>query len=71
MIPCLWSPHLVGVVVEVKVLEEARSKLTEQGVVCLVDGSHTPVGVVVGTGAGTECSHWRIRGRDRPALTTN
>jgi hypothetical protein len=64
------STHLIGVVVEVKVLEEARSELTEQGVVCLVDGPHAPVGVVVGTGAGTECSHWGIRGRTT-GLTTN
>lgn len=49
--------HLVGVTVEVKVLQEASGKLTEQRVVSLVDGSQAPVGVVVGAGARTESTH--------------
>lgn len=49
--------HLVGVIVEVKVLQEARGELAEQRVVGLVDGSQAPVGVVVGAGAGAESTH--------------
>lgn len=52
--------HLVGVTVEVKVLQEASGELAEQRVVCLVDGSQAPVGVVVGTGACTESTHWTV-----------
>ena len=46
--------YLVGISVQVKVLQEAGGELTEQEVVGLVDGPQTPVGVVVGTGAGAE-----------------
>lgn len=49
--------HLVGVTVEVKVLQEAGGELTEQRVVRLIDGSQAPVGVVVGAGACTESTH--------------
>lgn len=49
--------HLVGVTVEVKVLQEAGGELTEQRVVSLIDGSQAPVGVIVGAGAGTESTH--------------
>ncbi len=49
--------HLVGVTVEVKVLQEASGELAEQRVVGLVDGSQAPVGVVVGAGAGAESTH--------------
>lgn len=52
------STHLVGVTVEVKVLQEACGKLTKQCVVRLVDGPQAPVSVVVGAGARTESSHW-------------
>lgn len=51
-------PYLVRVRVEVEILQEAGGELTEQEVVCVVDGPQTPVGVVVGTGAGTERTHW-------------
>lgn len=53
--------HLVRVTVEVKVLQEASGKLTEQCVVGLVDGPQAPVGVVVGAGARTESTHWTTR----------
>lgn len=49
--------HLVGVIVEVKVLQESSGKLTEECVVGFVDGSQAPIGVVVGTGACTESTH--------------
>lgn len=49
--------YLVGISVQVKVLQEAGGKLAEQEVVSLVDGPQTPVGVVVGAGAGTEGAH--------------
>ena len=52
------NTYLVRVNVEVKVFQESSGKLTEQEVVGLVDGSETPVGVVVGTGASTERPHW-------------
>lgn len=54
-IDCVHSVgQLVGVIVKVKVLQEAGGELTEQCVVSLVDGSQAPVGVVVGAGACTE-----------------
>lgn len=52
-------PYLVRVTVEVKVLQKAGWKLTEQCVVGLIDGSQAPVGVVVGAGACAESTHWR------------
>lgn len=69
--PLLWDQavkgfvdaYLVRVSVEVKVLQEACGKLAEQEVVGVVYGPQTPVGVVVGTGAGTEGAHWKIRQR--------
>ena len=61
MIAVRRSTDLVGICVEVKVLQEASRKLTEQEVVSFVDGPHAPVGVVVGTGAGTEWTHCRQR----------
>lgn len=51
------SSHLVGVSVEIEVLQESCGKLAEQEVVRLVDGPHAPVSVVVGTRAGTERTH--------------
>lgn len=49
--------YLVGVIVEVKVFQKASGKLAEECVVGLVDGSQTPIGVVIGTGARTEATH--------------
>lgn len=49
--------QLVRVSVEVKILQEARSKFTEQEIVCVIDGPEAPVCVVVGTGACTEWTH--------------
>lgn len=49
--------HLVGVIVEVKVLQKASGKLAEECVVGFIDGSQAPVGVVVGAGACTESTH--------------
>lgn len=49
--------HLVRVIVEIKILQEARGELTKQSVVRLVDGSQAPVSVVVGAGAGAETTH--------------
>jgi len=49
--------HLVGVTVEIKVFQEAGGKLAEERVVGLVDGSQTPVSVVVGAGTCTESTH--------------
>lgn len=54
------STHLVGVAVEVKVLQEAGGELAEQRVVRLVDGSQAPVGVVVGAGARAESTHCTV-----------
>jgi len=48
---------LVWVSVEVKILQEAGSKFTKQEVVRVIDGPEAPIGVVVGTGAGTEWAH--------------
>lgn len=53
-----WNKYLVRVSVEVKILQEARSKFTEQEIVCVIDGPEAPVCVVVGTGACTEWTHW-------------
>lgn len=55
--------YLVWVSVEVKILQEASSKLTEQEVVCVIDGPQAPVCVVVGTSACTEWTHWEREGR--------
>lgn len=49
--------YLIWIGAEVKVLQEAGGKLTEQEVVGLVDGPQTPVSVVVGAGAGAERTH--------------
>lgn len=49
--------YLIGICAEVKVLQEAGGKLTEQEVVGLVDCPQTPVSVVVGAGAGAERTH--------------
>lgn len=51
------SAHLVGVVIEVKVLQEASRKLAEERVVGFIDGSQAPIGVVVRAGACTESTH--------------
>lgn len=50
-------PYLVRVSVDVKILQEASGKFTEQEVVRVIDGPEAPVGVVVGTGACTEWTH--------------
>lgn len=52
-----FRTHLIGVAVEVKVLQESSRKLAEERVVGLVDCSQAPVGVVVGAGACTESTH--------------
>lgn len=52
--------HLVGVTVEVKVLQEAGGEFAEERVVGLIDCSQAPVRVVVGAGARTECPHYEI-----------
>lgn len=49
--------YLVRVCVEIKVLQEAGRKFTEEEVVGLVDGPHAPVCVIVGAGAGAEGAH--------------
>lgn len=49
--------YLVWVSIEVKILQEAGGKLTEQEVVCVIDGPQAPVCVVIGTSAGTEWTH--------------
>lgn len=54
----MTSTHLVGVTVEVKVLQEAGGELTEECVVGFVDGPQAPVRVVVGACARTESTHW-------------
>lgn len=53
--PC--GVYLVGVRVEIKVLQEAGGEFAEEEVVGLVDGPHAPVRVVVGAGAGAEGPH--------------
>lgn len=68
----LLSSYLVRVSAEVKVLQEAGGKLTEQEVVSVVDGPQAPVGVVVGAGAGAEGAHWNgTRLRSDAANTQN
>lgn len=52
--------NLVGVTIEVKVLQEASGELAEQCIVGLVDGPQAPVGIVVGAGACTESTHYTI-----------
>lgn len=59
--------QLVGVTVEVKVLQEAGGKLAEECVVGLIDGPQTPVGVVVGAGARTESTQ-RPEGSGLPVV---
>lgn len=54
--------YLVGVRVEIKVLQKACGKFAEEEVVGLVDGPHAPVGVVVGAGAGAEGPHCQGKG---------
>lgn len=49
--------HLVGVAVEIEVLQEAGEEFAEERVVGLVDGPQAPVGVVVGAGARAERTH--------------
>lgn len=49
--------YLVRISIQVKVLQEAGGKLTKEKVVSVVDGPETPVGVVVGAGAGAEGAH--------------
>lgn len=49
--------YLVGVCVEVEVLQEAGCKLAEEEVMGLVDGPKAPVRVVIGAGAGAEGPH--------------
>lgn len=56
--------YLVWVIVQIKVLYEARSELAEYEVVCVVDGPQAPVGVVVCAGTSTEWTHWQGRERD-------
>lgn len=51
------SPHLVGVTVQIEVLQESGCELAEERVVGFIYGPQTPVRVVIGAGAGTETSH--------------
>lgn len=51
------AAYLVGVAVQVKVLQETSREFTEQCVVGLVDGPQAPVGVVVGAGTCAEPAH--------------
>lgn len=65
----LGCAYLVGVRVEIKVLQEARGEFAEEEVVGLVDGPHAPVRVVVGAGAGAEGPHCQgkgVRAGERP-----
>lgn len=57
--PSVGCLYLVGVRVEIKVLEEAGCKFAEEEIVGLVDCPHAPVRVVVGAGAGAEGPHCR------------
>lgn len=50
-------PHLVRITVQIKVFQESSCKLAEKRVVGFIYGPQTPVGVVIGAGAGTETSH--------------
>lgn len=54
--------YLVWVSVEVKILQETSSKFTEQEIVRVIDGPQTPIGVIVGTCACTEWTHWGREG---------
>lgn len=54
---CSSGAHLVGVAVQVKILQETSGELAEQRVVGLVDCPQAPVGVVVGAGARAEPTH--------------
>ncbi len=53
------STDLIRIRVDVKVLQKSSGKFTEQEVVCLINGPHTPVGVVIGTSACTKRPHWK------------
>lgn len=57
--PSVGCLYLVGVRVEIKVLEEAGCKFAEEEIVGLIDCPHAPVRVVVGAGAGAEGPHCR------------
>lgn len=57
------SSDLVWVRAQVEVLQETGGELTEQEVVCVVDGPQAPVRVVVGAGAGAERAHWNTNTR--------
>lgn len=50
--------YLIWIGVKVEVFQEPGGKLTEQEVVGLIDCPQTPVRVVIGTGAGTERTHY-------------
>lgn len=60
--------YLVWVCVKIKVLQESRGEFTENKVMSVVDGPQAGVCVVVGTGAGTECTHCR-EGVERRGFT--
>lgn len=49
--------YLIGIGVHIKILQEARGKLTKQKIVGVIDSSQTPVSVVVGACASTERAH--------------
>lgn len=51
--------YLIWISVEVEVFQEPSGKLTEQEVVGLIDCPQTPVCVVIGTGTGTEWTHYK------------
>lgn len=59
----MQEPYLVRIGAQVEVLQEAGGELAEQEVVGLVDGPQTPVGVVVGAGAGAERTHCNRKAR--------
>jgi len=57
MLSLYMTPDLIRICVDVKVLQKSSGKFAEQEVVCLINGPHAPVGVVIGTSARTKRPH--------------
>lgn len=55
--------ELIRICVHVEILQKASGELAEEKVMCLIDCTQTPVGVIVRTRASTERSQVPERGR--------
>ena len=54
---CSHMTYLIRIVVEIVVADEACDKLTVQEVVSVVDGTNTPIGIVVRVWTEAERTH--------------